>query len=79
VLAVGWFGVNAGSTLSGTISALHGGGEHPMLAYVAAPIATMFTLWAMGLKNDPTMLCNGCWTDCRDNRAGAFVDLICGL
>jgi len=30
-----------------------------MLASVTAAIATMCTLWAMGLKPDPTMLCNG--------------------
>lgn len=59
VLAFGWFGFNAGSTLSGTDLRMATVVVNTMLASVAAAISCMFTLWAKGLKSDPTMLCNG--------------------
>ena len=60
VLAFGWFGFNAGSTLSGTDLRLATVVVNTMLASVAAAFSTM--LWMMcvrGGKPDTTMLCNG--------------------
>jgi Amt family ammonium transporter len=60
VLAFGWFGFNAGSTLSGTDLRLATVIVNTMLASVAAAFSTM--LWMMflrGGKPDTTMLCNG--------------------
>lgn len=59
VLAFGWFGFNAGSTLAGNDLRISTVIVNTMLASIAAAIASMLTLWAHGLKNDPTMLCNG--------------------
>ncbi|HEY3964778.1 MAG TPA: ammonium transporter [Planctomycetaceae bacterium] len=59
ILCFGWFGFNPGSTLSGTDLRLTTVIVNTMLAGVVATIASMFTLWAKGLKPDTTMLCNG--------------------
>ncbi len=59
VLAFGWFGFNAGSTLSGTDLRLAAVIVNTMLASVAAAIATMCWLMVKGSKPDTTMLCNG--------------------
>jgi ammonium transporter, Amt family len=59
ILAFGWFGFNPGSTLAGTDLRISFVVVNTMLASITAAIATMCTLWAMGLKPDPTMLCNG--------------------
>lgn len=59
ILAFGWFGFNPGSTLSGTDLRISYVVVNTMLASVTASIACMLTLFAKGLKPDPTMLCNG--------------------
>ena len=59
ILAFGWFGFNPGSTLSGTDLRISVIVVNTMLASVVAPLFTMFTLWAKGLKPDTTMMCNG--------------------
>jgi Amt family ammonium transporter len=59
ILAFGWFGFNPGSTLAGTDLRISFVVVNTMLAGVTAAIATMLTLWAKGLKPDPSMLCNG--------------------
>jgi Amt family ammonium transporter len=59
ILAFGWFGFNPGSTLSGTDLRITFVVVNTMLASITAAIAAMLTLWAKGLKPDPSMLCNG--------------------
>jgi Amt family ammonium transporter len=59
VLAFGWFGFNAGSTISGTDLRLATVIVNTMLASVAAALATMCWLQIKGSKPDTTMLCNG--------------------
>lgn len=59
ILAFGWFGFNAGSTLAGTDLRISTVVVNTMLASIAGAIMAMFTLWAKGLKTDPSMLCNG--------------------
>ena len=59
ILAFGWFGFNPGSTLSGTDLRISFVVVNTMLASIAGAIATMLTLQSMGLKPDPSMLCNG--------------------
>src|SRR5262245_4940229 len=59
ILAFGWFGFNPGSTLSGTDLRISYIVVNTMLASITAAIAAMLTLWAKGLKPDPTMMCNG--------------------
>jgi Amt family ammonium transporter len=59
VLAFGWFGFNAGSTLSGTDLRFTTVIVNTMLASVAAALATMSYLMIKGSKPDTTMLCNG--------------------
>jgi Amt family ammonium transporter len=59
VLAFGWFGFNAGSTLSGTDLRISVVIVNTMLASVFAAFTTYLTLCVKGMKPDPTMLCNG--------------------
>lgn len=59
VLAFGWFGFNAGSTLSGTDLRISVVIVNTMLASVFAAFTTYLTLCVMKMKPDPTMLCNG--------------------
>ncbi len=59
ILAFGWFGFNPGSTLSGTDLRISFVVVNTLLASATGATATMLTLWAKGLKPDPTMLCNG--------------------
>ena len=59
ILAFGWFGFNPGSTLAGTDLRISMVVVNTMLASVTGAIATMMTLYAKGLKPDPTMMCNG--------------------
>lgn len=59
ILAFGWFGFNPGSTLSGADLRISVVVVNTMLAGITGAIATMLTLYAKGLKPDPTMLCNG--------------------
>lgn len=59
ILAFGWFGFNPGSTLSGTDLRLSVVVVNTMLAGIVGAITSMLTLYAKGLKPDPTMMCNG--------------------
>ena len=59
ILAFGWFGFNPGSTLAGTDLRISFVVVNTMLASITGAIASMLTLWAKGLKSDPTMMCNG--------------------
>lgn len=59
ILALGWFGFNAGSTLSGTDLRISTVVVNTMLGSVAGPAAALLTLWYKGIKPDPTFLCNG--------------------
>lgn len=59
ILAFGWFGFNPGSTLAGTDLRISVVVVNTMLASVAGALACMLTLFAKGLKPDPTMMCNG--------------------
>ena len=59
ILAFGWFGFNPGSTLSGTDLRISVVVVNTMLAGIVGAITSMLTLYAKGLKPDPTMLCNG--------------------
>ena len=59
ILAFGWFGFNPGSTLAGTDLRISTVVVNTMLAGIAGAITAMLTLYAKGLKPDPSMLCNG--------------------
>jgi Amt family ammonium transporter len=59
ILAFGWFGFNPGSTLAGTDLRISTVVVNTMLAGVVGCLATMCTLYALKLKPDPTMMCNG--------------------
>ncbi len=59
ILAFGWFGFNPGSTLAGTDLRISVVVVNTMLAGITGAITAMLTLYAKGLKPDPTMLCNG--------------------
>jgi Amt family ammonium transporter len=59
ILAFGWFGFNPGSTLAGTDLRISAVVVNTMLASITGAVATMCTLYAMKLKPDPTMMCNG--------------------
>jgi Amt family ammonium transporter len=59
ILAFGWFGFNPGSTLAGTDLRISTVVVNTVLASIAGTIGSMLTLYAKGLKPDPTMMCNG--------------------
>ena len=59
ILAFGWFGFNAGSTLSGTDLRMSVVVVNTMLAGVTAAIASMWYMQLQGMKPDPSMICNG--------------------
>lgn len=59
ILCFGWFGFNPGSTLSGTDLRTSAIVVNTMLAGVAGSITTMLYMMAIGLKPDPSMICNG--------------------
>lgn len=59
ILAFGWFGFNPGSTLSGTDLRISVVVVNTMLASIFGCVASMFTMWAKGMKPDTTMMCNG--------------------
>ncbi|MDP2039188.1 MAG: ammonium transporter, partial [Ignavibacteria bacterium] len=59
ILAFGWFGFNAGSTLAGTDLRLTVVAVNTMIASAAgALVATLFMMWKFG-KPDPSMMANG--------------------
>lgn len=59
VLAFGWFGFNAGSTLSGTDLRIATVIVNTMLASVAAAFSCMLYMLMIKMKPDPSMICNG--------------------
>ncbi|MFM8222902.1 MAG: ammonium transporter, partial [Planctomycetaceae bacterium] len=59
ILAFGWFGFNAGSTLSGTDLRMSTVVVNTMLASVTGAISCMLYLMMTGMKPDPSMICNG--------------------
>lgn len=59
ILAFGWFGFNAGSTLSGTDLRIATAVVNTMLASVAAAFSCMVYMMMTGMKPDPSMICNG--------------------
>ncbi|MFO1093322.1 MAG: ammonium transporter [Planctomycetaceae bacterium] len=59
ILAFGWFGFNAGSTLSGTDLRISVVIVNTMLASVTGALSCMCYMMATTGKPDPSMLCNG--------------------
>jgi len=59
VLAFGWFGFNAGSTLAGTDLRLAVVAVNTMLASGAAMVTAMLYTWRVTGKPDPTLIANG--------------------
>jgi Amt family ammonium transporter len=60
ILAFGWFGFNAGSTLAGTDLRISFVVVNTMLASVAGALGSMLVMqYVKGLKPDPSMMCNG--------------------
>jgi Amt family ammonium transporter len=59
ILAFGWFGFNAGSTLSGTDLRIAVVAVNTMLASATGAIAAMWYVWARYGKPDPSMMVNG--------------------
>ena len=75
VLAFGWFGFNAGSTLAGTDLRISVVVVNTMLASVFGAAGALLTLAFKGMKPDPSMLCNGMLSGLVGITAGcAFVD-----
>jgi ammonium transporter, Amt family len=59
ILWFGWYGFNAGSTLSGTDLSIAAVAVTTTLAAAAGAVAAMFTSWAWFGKPDPSMSLNG--------------------
>ncbi len=59
ILAFGWFGFNAGSSLAGTDLRIGVVAVNTMLASASGAIAAMFYMWLKYGKPDPTMAMNG--------------------
>jgi Amt family ammonium transporter len=59
ILAFGWFGFNAGSSLSGTDLRISVIAVNTMLASASGAFAAMLYVWARYGKPDPSMLVNG--------------------
>ncbi|MEP6999403.1 MAG: ammonium transporter [bacterium] len=59
ILAFGWFGFNAGSTLAGTDVRIAVIAVNTMLAGAAGSVAAMLYMWARHGKPDPGMIANG--------------------
>jgi ammonium transporter, Amt family len=59
ILAFGWFGFNAGSTLAATDPRFVAIAVHTMLASAAGCVTALLYMWAVYGKPDPTMGCNG--------------------
>ncbi len=59
ILAFGWFGFNAGSTLAATDPRFVSIAVHTMLASAAGCLSSVLYMWAVFGKPDPTMGCNG--------------------
>src|SRR5205823_5425114 len=59
ILAFGWFGFNAGSTLAGSDLRIGVIATNTMLAGAAGGITAMLYMWIKYGKPDPSMLANG--------------------
>src|SRR5437899_874350 len=59
ILAFGWFGFNAGSTLAGTDLRISVIATNTMLASAAGAFSAMLYVWLRYGKPDPSMLANG--------------------
>ena len=59
ILAFGWFGFTAGSTLAGTDLRISVAVVNTVLASIAGALAAMLTLQLKGMKPDPSIMCNG--------------------
>ncbi|MDX2037194.1 MAG: ammonium transporter [Isosphaeraceae bacterium] len=59
ILAFGWFGFNAGSTLGATDLRISSIAVCTMLATAAGCLTSLFYMWVVFGKPDPTMGCNG--------------------
>src|SRR5204862_6023725 len=59
ILAFGWFGFNAGSTLAGSDLRIGVIATNTMLAGAAGGITAMLYMWLKYGKPDPSMLANG--------------------
>jgi Amt family ammonium transporter len=60
ILAFGWFGFNAGSSLAGTDLRIAVVAVNTMLSSATGAVAaTLWMWWARGGKPDPSMMCNG--------------------
>jgi Amt family ammonium transporter len=59
ILAFGWFGFNAGSTLALTDGRLASVAVCTMLASAGGLLSSMLYMWLVFGKPDPTMACNG--------------------
>lgn len=59
ILAFGWFGFNAGSSLAGTDLQIGVAATNTMLASMAGAIVGMAVMWIQFGKPDPSFMCNG--------------------
>ncbi|HEY2747335.1 MAG TPA: hypothetical protein VGL86_22085, partial [Polyangia bacterium] len=60
ILAFGWFGFNAGSSLAGGDGRIGIIATNTMIAGMSATLASVAYMWLRYGKPDPTMMCNGC-------------------
>src|SRR3954471_16876019 len=58
ILAFGWFGFNAGSSLAGTDGRIGVVAVNTMVARMAATITGILYMWMTPGKPDPPMMCN---------------------
>ncbi len=58
ILAFGWFGFNAGSSLAGTDGRIGVVAVNTMVAGMAATLSGVVYMWNVYGKPDPTMMCN---------------------
>jgi Amt family ammonium transporter len=58
ILAFGWFGFNAGSSLAGTDGRIGIVAVNTMVAGMAATISGILYMWKVHGKPDPSMMCN---------------------
>src|SRR5215471_7438965 len=59
ILAFGWFGFNAGSSLAGADGRIGIIATNTMLASMSGAVLAMIYVWATTGKPDPGMMCNG--------------------
>jgi Amt family ammonium transporter len=58
ILAFGWFGFNAGSTLAGSDGRIGVVAANTMIAGMSATISGVLYMWLVHGKPDPSMMCN---------------------